>query len=66
MKPALLFGGNVTSYVAWAVTKESASENLGELFVMVLFDPCTRRNCKHGARRTRSHCRESRWPLRRQ
>ncbi len=33
MKPALLFGGNVTSYVAWAVTRDAAAENLGELFV---------------------------------
>ena len=33
MKPALLFGGNVTSYVAWAVTKDAVTENLGELFV---------------------------------
>ena len=33
MKPALLFGGNVTSYVAWTVTKDAAVENLGELFV---------------------------------
>ncbi len=33
MKPALLFGGNVTSYVVWAVTKDAVTENLGELFV---------------------------------
>jgi len=33
MKPALLFGGNVTSYVAWAVAKDGAVERLGELFV---------------------------------
>ena len=32
-KPALLFGGNVTSWVAWAVTKDATAENLGELFV---------------------------------
>jgi outer membrane protein OmpA-like peptidoglycan-associated protein len=33
MKPAVLFGGNVTSYVAWVVTKDAVAENLGELFV---------------------------------
>jgi len=33
MKPALLFGGNVSSYVAWVVTKDAAAEPLGELFV---------------------------------
>lgn len=33
MKPAILFGGDITSYVAWAVTKDGVSENLGELFV---------------------------------
>ncbi|MBK9090914.1 MAG: OmpA family protein [Holophagales bacterium] len=33
MKPALLFGGTVTSYVAWAVTKDGSIENLGELLV---------------------------------
>lgn len=33
MKPAVLFGGDVTSYAVWAVTREGAVENLGELFV---------------------------------
>lgn len=33
MRPALLFGGSITSYVAWAVTKDAATENLGEIFV---------------------------------
>lgn len=33
MRPALLFGGEITSYVAWAVAKDGATENLGELFV---------------------------------
>jgi outer membrane protein OmpA-like peptidoglycan-associated protein len=33
MKPAILFGGNVTSYVVWAVTRDGETENLGELWV---------------------------------
>jgi len=33
MKPAILFGGNVTSYVVWAVTRDGQAENLGELWV---------------------------------
>jgi outer membrane protein OmpA-like peptidoglycan-associated protein len=33
MKPAILFGGNVTSYVVWAVTRDGSTENLGELWV---------------------------------
>jgi outer membrane protein OmpA-like peptidoglycan-associated protein len=33
MKPAILFGGDVTCYVLWAVVPESAAENLGELWV---------------------------------
>ncbi len=33
MKPAILFGGDVTSYVLWAVTPDGAAENLGELWV---------------------------------
>ncbi len=33
MKPALLYGGDVTSYVLWSVTKDGVAENLGELFV---------------------------------
>ncbi len=32
MKPALLFGGDLTSYVLWAVAPDGAVENLGELF----------------------------------
>jgi outer membrane protein OmpA-like peptidoglycan-associated protein len=33
MKPAILFGGNVTSYVVWAITRDGQVENLGELWV---------------------------------
>ncbi len=33
MAPALLFGGEVTSYVVWAVTRDGLVENLGELWV---------------------------------
>lgn len=33
MKPAILFGGDITSYAAWAVTKDGVAENMGELFV---------------------------------
>lgn len=33
MKPAILFGGDMTSFVLWAVTKDGVAENLGELFV---------------------------------
>lgn len=33
MQPALLFGGDVTSYVLWSVTKDGVAENLGELYV---------------------------------
>ena len=31
MKPAILFGGDVTCYVVWAVTRDGRTENLGEL-----------------------------------
>lgn len=31
MKPAILFGGDVTCYVVWAVTRDGTAENLGEL-----------------------------------
>lgn len=31
MKPAVLFGGDVTCYVLWAVTRDGQWENLGEL-----------------------------------
>ncbi len=33
-RPALLFGGNVTSYVAWTVTRDGVVERLGELDVL--------------------------------
>ena len=33
MKPAILFDGDVTCYVLWAVTRDGATENLGELWV---------------------------------
>src|SRR5262249_1163800 len=32
MQPALLFGGNITCYVVWAVSRAALYENLGELF----------------------------------
>jgi hypothetical protein len=31
MKPAILFGGDITCYVVWAVTRDGKAENLGEL-----------------------------------
>jgi hypothetical protein len=33
LPPAVLFGGNITSYVCWAVARDGHSENLGELIV---------------------------------
>lgn len=33
MQPAILFGGNVTCYVVWAVSRSGIYENLGELWV---------------------------------
>ena len=33
MQPALLFGGEITSYVLWSVTKDGVAENLGEVVV---------------------------------
>jgi len=33
MRPAVLFAGDVTSYVVWAVTRDGKYENLGELWV---------------------------------
>jgi outer membrane protein OmpA-like peptidoglycan-associated protein len=33
MEPAILFGGDISSYVVWAVTRDGAVENLGELVV---------------------------------
>ncbi|HEY2797185.1 MAG TPA: OmpA family protein [Thermoanaerobaculia bacterium] len=33
LPPAILFGGDVTSYVAWAVARDGRAENLGELIV---------------------------------
>ena len=34
MEPAILFGGDMSSYVVWAVTRDGAVENLGELIVL--------------------------------
>ena len=31
LQPALLFGGDVTSFAVWAVTRDGVTENLGEL-----------------------------------
>ena len=33
MKPAVLFGGDVTCYVVWAVSRDGTLENLGELWM---------------------------------
>lgn len=33
MKPAVLFGGDVTSYVLWTVGRDGSYENLGELWI---------------------------------
>jgi outer membrane protein OmpA-like peptidoglycan-associated protein len=33
MKPAILFSGDVTCYVLWAVTRDGTVENMGELWV---------------------------------
>ncbi len=33
MEPAILFGGNISAYVLWGVTREGVIENLGEVFV---------------------------------
>ena len=33
MKPAVLFGGDVTSYVLWTVSRDGSYENLGEVWV---------------------------------
>jgi outer membrane protein OmpA-like peptidoglycan-associated protein len=33
LPPAILFGGEVTSYVVWAVSRDAVAENLGELIV---------------------------------
>lgn len=33
MKPAVLFGGEVTCYVLWALNRDGAPENLGEFWV---------------------------------
>jgi outer membrane protein OmpA-like peptidoglycan-associated protein len=38
MKPAILFGGDVTCYVLWAVTRDGTVENLGELWVRKVSD----------------------------
>ena len=34
LPPAILFGGDVTSYVVWAVSRDGRAENLGELIVL--------------------------------
>lgn len=31
LKPAVLFGGDITCYVLWAVTRDGSTENLGEV-----------------------------------
>jgi outer membrane protein OmpA-like peptidoglycan-associated protein len=33
MEPAILFGGDISSYVVWVVTRDGVAENLGELIV---------------------------------
>ncbi|MFB3906490.1 MAG: OmpA family protein [Acidobacteriota bacterium] len=33
MKPAVLFGGDVTTYVLWTVSRDGTYENLGELWI---------------------------------
>jgi outer membrane protein OmpA-like peptidoglycan-associated protein len=33
MEPAILFGGDLSSYVVWAITRDGAVENLGEMIV---------------------------------
>jgi len=33
MEPAVLFGGDISAYVVWAIGKSAAPENLGELIV---------------------------------
>ena len=33
MEPAILFGGDISSFVVWAVTRDGAVENLGELII---------------------------------
>jgi outer membrane protein OmpA-like peptidoglycan-associated protein len=33
LPPAILFGGDVTAYVVWAVSRDAIAENLGELIV---------------------------------
>lgn len=33
LKPAVLFGGDITCYVLWAINRDGASQNLGELWV---------------------------------
>jgi outer membrane protein OmpA-like peptidoglycan-associated protein len=33
MQPAVLFGGNITCYVVWAVSRAGLYENLGELWI---------------------------------
>jgi len=45
MQPAVLFGGDIASYVVWAVSRNAAPENLGELIV-------EKKNASGRARRT--------------
>ncbi len=33
MKPAVLFGGDITCYVVWAVSRDGTFDNLGELWI---------------------------------
>jgi len=33
LKPAVLFGGDITCYVLWAINRDGAAQNLGELWV---------------------------------
>ncbi len=41
MKPAVLFAGDVTCYVVWAVSRDGVAENLGELVVRDVKDEVT-------------------------
>ena len=43
MKPAVLFGGEITSFVLWAVSRDGKAENLGELWVRPKSPDDTRR-----------------------
>ena len=41
MKPAILFGGDITCYVVWAVMRDGNAENLGELLTSRSFGQMT-------------------------